>query len=307
MRTRPVVRELAVCGAACSLVLAAALLACAGPRPRPPKGEVVVTFEGKIEHGPYRFGKDDLPALPRRSFKAVPPSTTAQASFDGMLVSSVISDEMEISKGVDIAVFHGQDGYVAPVPIAAMRQLKPILADKVNGGAVADWNKAAAPLQLAWPNVDEPGIDTDPRMRWWWVGGVRKVEMQSWVATYGRALRVPQGSSDDARLGAEAISVSCLACHKVRGVGGTRGPALRGASIPGDAEAFASSMREHLSKVTGSQSAPETSGVATRQIAAFLRAIELAGSRPEDEAPLEQPPPPPRTPGGYGPGIGPGT
>jgi hypothetical protein len=307
MRTRVVVREL-VNGAACSLVFAAALLACAGPRPRAPKGEVVVTFEGKIEHGPFRFGKDDLPRLPRRSFKAQAPSAPAQASFDGMLVSTIISDEMEIGKGVDIAVFHGQDGYLAPVPIAALRQLRPILADKVNGAPIAEWNKAAAPLQLAWPNVDEPGIDTDPRMRWWWVGGVKKVELQSWVATYGKALRVPQGSSDDARLGAETISVSCLACHKVRGVGGTRGPELRSRAVPADAQAFADAMRAHLSKKTGLRSAPETSPVAARQIAAFLRAIELAGSRPDEEAPPEQPLPPPRRPGGgYGPGIGPGT
>ncbi len=283
------------------VLLATALLACAGPTPRTPRGEVVVSFEGKIEHGPFRFGKDDLPSLPRRGFKAVPPSSGNEASFDGLVVSIILSDEMELGKGVDIAVFHGEGGYAVPVPITALRQLRPVLADKVNGGPVAGWSKAAAPLQLAWPNVDQPGIDSDPRMRWWWVGGVRKVDLQSWVSTYGRALRVPQGSSDDARLGAEVISVSCMACHKLRGVGGTRGPELRSGIVPREPQAFSDALRDHLAKASGMASAPETSPLAARQIAAFLRAVDLAGPRPDDEAPPEQAPLPPRPAGGYGP------
>src|SRR5512142_288684 len=283
MRTRVLVREpvdgwaanpgparrgRATWTAACSLALAAMFIACAGPRPRTPRGEVVVSFEGKVENGPFRFGKGDLPTLPRRSFKAVSPVTGKEASFDGLVVSTILSDEMELGKGVDVAIFHGNDGYAAPVPIAALRQLKPILADKVNGAPAADWAKAAAPLQLAWPNVDQPGIDSDPRMRWWWVGGVKRVEMQSWITTYGKALHVPQGSSDDARLGAESISVSCMACHKVRGVGGTRGPELRAGVVPGDLQAFSDAMREHLAKTSGMGAAPETSSAAARQIAA---------------------------------------
>ncbi len=284
------------------VLLAAALVACAGPRPRTPKGEVVVSFEGKVEHGPYRFGKDDVPKLPRRGFKAVSPLTGKEASFEGLAVAAIVADEFEMPKGVDTAIFHGWNGYAVAVSLAALRQLRPVLADKVNGAPVGDWNKDAAPLQLAWPNVDQPGIDSDPRMRWWWVGGVKKVELQSWISTYGRALRVPQGSSDEARLGAEAISVSCMTCHKVRGVGGTRGAELRSGTL-NDLQAFSDAMREHVAKASGMDSAPETSAVTARQIAAFLRAIELAGPRPDEEPPLEQPPLPPRTPGGYGPGM----
>jgi hypothetical protein len=288
------------------VLLAAALVACAGPRPRAPRGEVVVTFEGNIEHGPYRFGEGDLPDLPRRGFKASSPLTGEDAKFEGLSVAAIIADEMEIAPGVDTAVFFGQYGYAAPVSIAALRQLRPVLADKVNGAPVGDWSKGSAPLQLAWPNVDQPGIDSDPRMRWWWVGGVRKVELRSWIATYGRALRVPQGSSDEARLGAEVVSVSCITCHKVRGVGGTRGPELRSGAVRGDARAFSEAMREHLSKSSGMAAAPETSVASAGQIAAFLRAIELAGARPEEEAPLDQstqPTPPPRPPTGYVPGT----
>jgi len=64
------------------VLLAAALVACAGPRPRAPRGEVVVTFEGNIEHGPYRFGEGDLPDLPRRGFKALSPLTGEDATRD---------------------------------------------------------------------------------------------------------------------------------------------------------------------------------------------------------------------------------
>lgn len=281
----------------------AVLVACSGPRPRPPKGEVVVSFEGRVENGPFRFGKDDLPGLPRHGFKAVSPITGKEAKFEGVAVTAILGDVLEVATGGDTAVFHGQGGYAAPVPIAALRHLKPVLADKVDGAPVGEWRGDAAPLQLAWPNVEQPGIDSDPRMRWWWVAGVRKVEIQNWIATYGRALRVPQGSSDEARLGAEAISVSCIGCHKVRGVGGTRGPELMDASVRRDPQAFTANMREHLAKASGTESAPETSPVAARQIAAFLHAVDLAGTRPEEDVqPPDLPALPPPVPGGHAPG-----
>ncbi len=284
------------------VLLAATLVACSGPRPRAPKGEVVVSFEGRIENGPFRFGKDDLAGLPRRGFKAVSPLTGEKAQFEGLAVAAMLADAMEVAKGGDTATFHGQNGYAVPVPVAALRQLKPVLADKVDGAPIGDRHKDAAPLLLAWPNVQQPGIDSDPRMRWWWVAGVRKVEVQNWITTYGRALRVPPGASDDARLGAEAISVSCIGCHKVRGVGGTRGPELSDTAIRRNPQGFAANMHEHLAKASGMRSAPETSPVAVRQIAAFLRAVDLAGARPEEDIqPPELPPLPPPAPGGYGP------
>ena len=282
----------------------AVLVACSGPQPRPPKGEVAVSFEGRVENGPFRFGKDDLARLPRHGFKAVSPFTGKEAKFEGLAVTAILADVLELAKGGDTAVFHGQGGYAAPVPIAALRQLRPVLADKVDGVSVGEWRRDAAPLQLAWPNVEQPGIDSDPRMRWWWVPGVRKGEIQNWIATYGRALRVPQGSSDEARLGAEAISVSCIGCHMVRGVGGTRGPELKNAAVRRDPRAFTARMREHLAKASGMKSAPETSSVAARQIAAFFHAVDLAGTRPEEEVqPPELPALPPPVPDDYGPRI----
>jgi hypothetical protein len=279
------------------VLLAAALVACSGARPRTPSGEVVLTVKGKVEHGPYGFGKDDLPHLPRRGFKAVPPMTGNLATFDGVAVAQLLGDHVDVRKDADTAVFHGHRGYVAPVPISAIRQSKPVLADKLNGGPVGSWREDAAPLLLAWPNVDQPGIESDPRARWWWVGGVHEIELQNWVATYGKALRVPAGASDEARLGADALVVSCIGCHKIRGVGGTRGPELKDGAVRRDPQVFAAMLRDHLAKESG-MDVPETAPATARQIAAFLAALDIAGAKPEEE--IQPEPPPPRPPSGPG-------
>ena len=286
-----------------NLLLALALLACAAPKtPRPARGEVVLSVTGRLEHGPYNFGRDDLKQLPRRSFCAISPAASSPEKFDGVAVAALLSDAIDVKKGVDTAVFYGKDGYIAPVSIAAIRQLRPVLADRVDDEAVGSWRDGAAPFVLAWPNVDQPGIDTDPRMRWWWVTGVTKLEMQSWTASYGRALRVPAGASDDARLGADAFSVQCMNCHKLRGFGGTRGPDLTAAASTKDIQALASSMRDHLQRV--GPPGIEPSPAALRQIAAFLREIDIAGAKPDGEeiqVPEPQIPPSPGNPGPYPP------
>jgi mono/diheme cytochrome c family protein len=270
-----------------NLLLALALLAgaCAGWRSRKATGEAVLSIAGKVEQGPYTFGRADLTTLPRRSFRAVPPGGDAPVKYDGVAVAAVLSDIVELGKDVDTVVFFGKDGYVVPIPMAAVRQLRPVLADVVGGSPTTS-------LQLAWPNVDQPGIDTDPRMRWWWVPGVSKLELHGWVATYGRALRVPPGGSDDARLGADAFSVQCMGCHKLRTVGGTRGPDLTQIASHRDPQALAASMREHLERVGPPDNEPAPS--ALRQIAAFLREVDLAGAKPDDEFQPPEPAPPHR-------------
>ena len=69
----------------------AVLVACSGPQPRPPKGEVAVSFEGRVENGPFRFGKDDLARLPRHGFKAVSPFTGKEAKFEGLAVTAILA------------------------------------------------------------------------------------------------------------------------------------------------------------------------------------------------------------------------
>ncbi len=277
-----------------ALVLAS--LACGGRQSRTAKGDVLLSFTGRVEHGPYTFGREELKQLPRRNFRALPPTSDVPAKFEGVQVAQLLADVVELKRGVDTAVFHGKNGYAVPVSMAVLKQLRPILADSVDGAPVGGWREGAGPLVLAWPNVDQPGIDTDPRMRWWWVTGVTKVEMLSWVASYGRALRVPTGASDDARLGADAFSVQCMGCHKLRGVGGSRGPDITESASKKDLPALAIVMRDHLQRVGPSWNEPGPA--ALRQIAAFLHEIDVAGAKAEEEAqPPEPPPGVPRTPG----------
>jgi hypothetical protein len=273
------------------LALAAALLACSGGKPYVTRGEPVVTFEGKVEKGPAILGLTDVEVLPRRKFEALPPGK-ARASFEGLALAPLLGDTLELAHDADTAVFRGEGGRAAVVPLVSIRQLRPVLADKVDGAAVAVWRPEAAPLQLAWPDLEAPGIETDPRVRWWWVGGVRKVELVNWLASYGKALRVPPGATDAARLGADVIATSCLSCHRLRGVGGTRGPELTAGLVRGDAGALASRLRLHLQRASGVASAPELAPASVGQVVAFLRAVELA-PRPEDEAKEPENPEPP--------------
>jgi mono/diheme cytochrome c family protein len=274
------------------LALAAALLACGGGKPFVTRGEPVVTFEGKVEKGPAVIGATDLESLARRGFEALPPDGE-RARFEGLALAPLLGDRLELARDADTVVFHGQGGRAAAVPLVSIRQLKPVLADKADGAAIAAWRSEAAPLQLAWPNLGAPGIDTDPRVRWWWVGGVRRVEVVSWIATYGRVLRVPPGASDGARLGAGVLATSCLACHRLRGLGGTRGPELAAGLVAGDTQALANRLRPHLQQASGLASAPELTPVEVGQVVAFLRTVELA-ARSEDEVkePEKVEPPP---------------
>jgi hypothetical protein len=274
------------------------LAACAGPRPKPPRGEVVFSVVGRVEEGPYRFGRDDLPHLPKRAFRAVAPGSSAAVRFEGVAIHVLLLDAVDVRPDADAVVFHGKDGYRAAVPLSVLRQLEPVLAYQVGDGSAGAWRPEAAPLVLAWPNVDAPGIDSDPRMRGWWVPGVTTVELVSWIPTYGRALVVPRGASADARLGAGAVATECMTCHRVRGVGGTRGRELTGRATGRDLEAFAVSLRAH-EKVVGKASAPDVAPATARQIDAFLRAADLAGPTPLDEIPPEPPAPGQPRPRGY--------
>ncbi|HTP29360.1 MAG TPA: hypothetical protein VMK12_27310 [Anaeromyxobacteraceae bacterium] len=204
-------------------------------------------------------------------------------------MAALLDDQVDVAKDADTAIFHARDGYAVPVPLIVLRQLKPVLADKVNGVPVRDWSEQAAPLQLAWPNLDQPGIDSDPRQRWWWVGSVTRVELQNWLATYGKALHVPAGAGNEALMGAQAVVVSCIACHRVRGLGGTVGPELKGSTVRRDRRWFLAKMQGHLPKVGAMFSATEVSSGTVHQIEAFLRGADLPA--PEEEAPLPAPEP----------------
>ncbi|HEU4384562.1 MAG TPA: hypothetical protein VFR85_13830 [Anaeromyxobacteraceae bacterium] len=282
--------------------LALALLGCSGtPRPRLPPGEAALTIEGRLEDGPLDLRASDLRALPRRAFRAREPSTGREALFEGVSVADLLLDAVRPKRGADTLVVRGRGGREATVTRTRLRDLRPILADRADGKPIEDWAREAglgleAPL-LAWPNLDQPGLALDPRAPSWWVSGVSTLAVETWEASYGAALALPGAASDEARRGQARFADHCLPCHRLRGAGGTRAPAIVPPGWPPDR--IATRLEAH-----GADSAwipPGADGaVARREIAAFLQAA-AASSEPQEDRPGEaeeparrpEPPPPP--------------
>ncbi len=261
------------------LPLVALLLACAAPRPQPPRGAEVFRVDGDVENAPFVFGRDDLPLLERRSFESARPTATRKVErFEGAAVDAVLGEHtMAVRREADTAVVHGEGGVRVPVPLPLLRQLHPVLADHVDGEPTRSTG-AGPSLLLAWPDRDHPGIETDPRLRWWWVSGVQRIELRSWIATYGRALRVPAGAPDAARHGADIIAAQCIGCHAVRGTGGARGPSLTDREGPLDRlRDHAPQLADHLRVVGRSTAAPTLTSSMAADVATFLAAVQVAG------------------------------
>ncbi len=280
------------------LAFAAAVACRSAPRPREPRGDVVFTLEGKVENGPFRFGAADLAALPQRTFTAREPRSGALASFEGVSLAAILQ-EAELQKDVDTLTIRGASGYAVPVPLISVKQLRPVLAGRAAGRPVAEWARGkgaalAGPL-LAWPNVDAPGLESDPRARSWWASGVVAASVDVWERTYGRVLRTPAGASDEARLGAGVFATQCLACHRLRGVGGTVGPDLTRALGSRSPDAFAASVRDHARAMDG-PAVLEAGGEALRRVARYLEIMQTAPPPPEEPKTEEPRPPEPRPP-----------
>jgi hypothetical protein len=272
---------------------------------------MVLTVRGKVEHGPFLFGTGDLPGLPRRSFQARHPATGRTVLFEGLSLAEILSSKLAMQERADTLVLRSRDGSAVPVPLVLVKQWKPILADRADGRPLAEWALEAGarvgPLLLAWPNVDNPGLATDPRAPAFWAGAVDAVEVVVWRQTWGRALRVPPGAPDAARLGADAILYRCMTCHRLRGVGGERAPELTRVVGSAGPDAFATRMRAHLAKVRPVPAPGEGEGEALGGIARFLAAVEVAtpakaeagakAGEPEEDLEPEEPGPgrpPPR-------------
>ena len=271
---------------ALALVLTAA--GCRAPRPHTDTGDTVLSVQGRVVGGAARFGKDDLAQLPRQALRGTDPRGGAEASFTGIALQKLLGEALELDRGADLVVVSGKDGYEMAIPLSVLRQHRPVLADTVDGVPLAQARPASAPLLLAWPTADSPGLATDPRARWWWVDGVTKLEVRSWLGTYGRALRVPPGAAGEARPGADAFQSDCIMCHRVRGTGGRRGPELtERLAAPEAQEAFAAAIRSHA-RLPEAAPVAETSPAAVRAIGSFLRAVAISGAGlPQDEPPQE--------------------
>ena len=261
--------------------LAAGVVACGGPQlPKVARGEALVTIEGKVKYGPFLLGRADLEALPRAGFRAIDPVTGHEARYDGVALQQVLADKIEPIQGADTVVIHTADKEALPLPPTVLRQYKPILADRIDGAPV--------PPRLAWPNLDQLGLQRDPRAVLWWARQVKSVELVSWERTWGRALRTPPGSSDAARLGGGQFALRCAPCHRLGKSGGERGPALDGAAARLGLSGFMAALKTHAvwHERLGTELSPgdQVAG----QLHAFLATVDTAGEG-QDDGPPEKP------------------
>lgn len=201
--------------------LAVAIAACSSKErlPRAAQGTPVLEVRGGIKGGPHELGRADLDKVPRLKVTGVDPRTGRAAQYEGPSLAALVSDRVELRRGVDTVVVRTADRAAIPVPLTLVRQLKPVLADRVDGVRIT-------PTEIAWPTAEQRGLASDPRATSWWARDVIALELVDWQRTYGPALAPPEGAQDEARRGAGLYAESCIACHRVRGQGGERGPDL---------------------------------------------------------------------------------
>ena len=273
MRKRRIMARLAGGAALAALCLGTG---CRGARlPNKQAGETVLTVRGQLREGPYFLQRSDLEGLPREKFRARPPGAAAEAAFEGVSLRKMLEFYLQPYQGSDMLVFVAKDGVAVPVTLGLIRQYGPIVADRVDGAPVAP--------RLAWPNVDQRGLDADPRAAYWWTGPLQEVEAVTWSRTWGRVLRPPPGSDDAARLGAGQYAMRCAGCHKFHGVGGQRGPALDGAAARLGPGPFVAAVQRHPGWPARIGTELTSSDVVAGQVAAFLAAVDEAGVPPPDD------------------------
>lgn len=268
-----------------------ALGACSGVGLHKAEPGDALVFEGRLDPRSVGLAAADVARLPRRSVRGLDPATGRPATFTGAALAPLVTEWLPLARGTDLVIFHGAAGRRAAVPINAVRQLQPVLADEVDGKPLAGAPKGQGPFLVAWPDAESPGLETDPRVRWWWVRGVKRVELAAWQQADGKALRVPAGASDEARRGSDAFATYCMTCHRLRGKGGEAGPELTTFLRAGDGDRLVALLPGHLAARAGVPVPDPPPGVA-RQIAAFLRAVAVAAAAgPDDEIQDAEPAP----------------
>jgi mono/diheme cytochrome c family protein len=263
-----------------SLALALALAACAARSslPRSPAADAVVEVRGDVKGGPFPLSAGDLERLPRAAVRGVDPRGGREAAWQGVRLAELVNGRVERTHNADTVVVRTSDREAVPIPIPLARQLRPVLADQADGERLPG-------LVLAWPNVEQAGLTTDPREPLWWAHGVVALEVVEWQRTFGRALAPPDGASDGARVGAELYLQRCVACHRIRGQGGEKGPDLTRAVAGMTRDAFHRRLGGHPGWTAAGQETPGADSAA--QLWAFLKVVSVAPA-PE---PHEEPPP----------------
>jgi mono/diheme cytochrome c family protein len=241
--------------------------------PRSAEGATVLDVRGAIKDGPYALGRADLERLPRGTVVGIDPADGKETEFEGASLAALV-ERLEIRRGADTVIVRTADRTATPLPLTMIRQWKPVLADRVGGARVA------IPV-VAWPNVQQRGLQTDPRAPSWWVRDVIALEVVEWQRALGTALATPDGAGDDARRGAARFGESCIACHRLRGAGGERGPDLTTVAARILPARFASLLQSHPG--TDPRAAEESRSQRTDELWTFLRAVATsAGTRPEE-------------------------
>jgi hypothetical protein len=275
------------------LVLVVLAGACSSaPRlPRAPHGPPVLEVRGALKGGPYALGRADLERLPRHAVRGEAPAVGRTSVWEGTSVAALVAERVEPRRGADTVVVRTTEGAAIPVPLVLIRQLRPVLADHADGA------RLEKPV-LAWPTEQQQGLATDPRSATWWARDVVAFELVDWQRTFGPALAPPEGAADAARRGAGVYAESCIACHRLRGVGGERGPELTTVASRMARPAFEALLGDHPAwreRRSGARE-PEIAG----ELWAFLRtvaaaaAVDPASASPAAaEAPGEPPAPRP--------------
>lgn len=251
-------------------ILLAVLAACSsGPRlPRTADGAPVLSVGGAVERGPFALGRNDLAKLPRRSVRGVDPVSGRVATWEGISLDELVSRRVEIHKGADTILVRTADRAAIAIPLTLVRQQKPVLADHADGARIS-------PSVLAWPTLELRGLETDPRASLWWARDVVALELVDWQRTFAAALVTPDGAPDGARRGSAFYGERCIACHRMRGVGGERGPDLTGAAARISLAPFARLLEQHPGWKGAGGDPPGAEGAG--EVWSFLDAVGKAG------------------------------
>jgi mono/diheme cytochrome c family protein len=260
------------------LALSVASACSSAPRlPSSPQGAPVVEVRGELKAGPYSLGQADLEQLPRLTVRGVDPQTARSAIWEGTSVAALVSERVRLRKGADTVIIRTADRSATPIPLTVIRQLKPVLADRADGTRLAT-------KVLAWPTEHQQGLATDPRAATWWARDVVAFELVEWQRMFAPALATPIGAVDAARRGAGIYAESCISCHRLRGVGGERGPDLTSVAARIRPGAFASLLPSHPG--WHERPAADPGSEAASELWSFLRsvAVSTVGNENETEA-----------------------
>jgi mono/diheme cytochrome c family protein len=250
------------------------------PLPRAANGAPVLEIRGALKGGPHALGRADLDKLPRLSVDGVDPRSGQAARWEGISIAKILNDRLELRHGADTVVFRTADGTAIPVPLGAIRQLRPVLADRADGVRIATG-------VVAWPTAEQAGLATDPRAVSWWARDLVALEIVDWQRTYGPALAPPEDARDDARRGAGVYAESCISCHRVRGAGGQRGPDLSTVASRIHAESFVALLPTHPG--WKERRVRDGGEQASADVWAFLRSIAPLQAAAAADVPAERP------------------